>query len=114
MSGYQLQETPGDAAIVHKVVRKQLSNGSGFVNCFETVEQLDELENLIAENSRAILTDQSIRKYVELMPEMAELKAQQNTKAKHYWGFLGHFGGGKNRCRDSVTTFVVTVSQQML
>ena len=76
MSGYQLQETPGDAVIVSTIVKKQLYNGSSFVNCFETAEQLEALEASVLENSRAILTDQTIRKYVDLLPEMAELKAQ--------------------------------------
>ena len=76
MSGFQLQVDNADSAIIATIVKMKLPNGNSFVEGFGSVQQLEDLETLVAENNRAILADQSIRKYVELMPEMIELKAQ--------------------------------------
>ena len=76
MDGFQLQVSQGDSAAIAAVVQMKLPNGKSFVDCFQSVQQLEELETVVNENNRNVLTDQTIRKYVDLLPEMAELKAQ--------------------------------------
>ena len=76
MSSFQLQVTPGDAAIVSESQKKTY-------NIMETLNdlsaaELEELDLIATTHSKYVLADQVIRKYVEVLPEFKEIKDTSN------------------------------------
>ena len=89
MTGFTMSKSEADCAAVGTALEMTVPDVKSFVSCFETVEELEALEASVLENSRAVLTDQSLRKYCELIPVMNALKEQQKTEVKHSFGFWG-------------------------
>ena len=92
MTGFQMSVSEADCAAVAVVVNKQLSDGKSVIDCFKTVEELESLKTVIVE-SKAPLSDQALRKYCDLLPDMIALKEQQKTEVKHNLGLWVHSGG---------------------
>ena len=72
MSSFQLQVTPGDAAIVSESQKKTY-------NIMETLSDLslsdlESIHSLATTHSKYVMADSVIRKYAEVLPEFKEIK----------------------------------------
>ena len=72
MSGFALNHDNRDAALVGEMRNKEF----GMMNVLKSVdvEGLETMEGIIAGSPQHLLTDTTIRKYAEVLPEMKELR----------------------------------------
>jgi hypothetical protein len=77
MTQFVLTPDIRDGPVVHDVLNKSIANSLEFVESL-SVGGLEQLQELVAASPKHILTDTTIRKYAELLPEMIEVKVHRH------------------------------------
>ena len=76
MAQFSMNVDARDCAIVGEVMQKKLDDSSDFIDALE-LDKLENVQEIVWANPKHLMTDTTLRKYADLLPEMLEIRVCQ-------------------------------------
>ena len=103
MTVFDFPVSDRDPAVVHEIKNKKTENVKDVIEGL-TLSDMEELNTLMTEKGKYIMTDQNIRQYVSMLADCREIEVCLHSE------YIVSIWGAKTGGYDSVITGVMTVS----